>query len=436
MFRSRTFIKWLWVIVFGLFAGCGYINEPRVILEEKREVPLHTPIWSYGEWVIARGSVHNHTTYSDGCRSPEDLIQLAHNEGIAVLAITDHREGRLCAGKKEDFCVNMGGVDSKKVGYKKYFEHLNRLAEESQMPIVLVGLEVAPNMWNEGYFPWMTIKASHWHFTTYGIENFQVYEKMPARKELKMKPEPDPGLSPFQNFVDYIVNSGGLVFQAHPESKQYSQYYNLVYLLEGAPAHLTARLNNLTGVAVLPSGYREVGNPGGEWDKAQLQYLVGIRDKPLWGWGEADYHCGELGLRNASTLFYLRDFSKTAVFDAIKKGKMVAFSGEVFQEVYVKEFSVSEDGSAKEKIMFGEKVRLSSPAVVRFSLSQEVRIKEARLIRNGQVIWRGDKADFEYRDNEGFKEKITGFYRVELIGEEDEEEPVRLFTNPIFVYWR
>jgi len=436
MMRRIIFITWLMVIVFGLFAGCGYINEPRVVLEEKREVPLHTPVWSYDGWVIARGSVHNHTIYSDGCRSAEDLIELARNEGIAVLAITDHREGRLCAGKSGDFCVNMGGVDSKKIGYRKYFEHLNRLAEASQMPIVLVGLEVAPNMWNEGYFPWLTMKATHWHFTTYGIEDYRVYEGMPARKELRMKPEPDPGIAPFQEFVDYIINNGGLVFQAHPESRQYSQYYNLVYLLEGAPVHLTARLRNLTGVAILPSGYKEVGKPGGEWDKAQLQYLVGIRDKALWGWGEADYHCDPPGLRHASTLFYLRDFSKSAVFDAIKKGKMVAFSGEVFQEVYVKEFSVSEDGRAKEKIMFGERVWLSSPAVVRFSLSQEVPIKEARLIRNGIVIYTSQNSNFEYKDKDGFREKISGFYRVELVGEGDGAEPARLFTNPIFVYWR
>jgi hypothetical protein len=61
-------------------------------LLEKLGTPQHTPIYQSGEWLIARGSVHNHTNFSDGCRIPEDLVQQARNEGVSVLAITDHRE--------------------------------------------------------------------------------------------------------------------------------------------------------------------------------------------------------------------------------------------------------------------------------------------------------------------------------------------------------
>jgi len=36
--------------------------------------------------------LHIHTTYSDGTCTPEEIIELAHKEGIQVLAITDHDE--------------------------------------------------------------------------------------------------------------------------------------------------------------------------------------------------------------------------------------------------------------------------------------------------------------------------------------------------------
>lgn len=39
---------------------------------------------------VIKGDLHLHTTASDGCYSPEKVVQLAHEKGIRVLAITDH----------------------------------------------------------------------------------------------------------------------------------------------------------------------------------------------------------------------------------------------------------------------------------------------------------------------------------------------------------
>ncbi len=427
-------------LLIGFFIiGCGYINQKPYGLIQKAGTPEHTPTWNYGGWIVARGSVHNHTTYSDGNLSPEELIQNARNQGIAVLAITDHREGSICIGKHQLICGNMGGVDSKKVGYEKYWEHITRLAKETTDPVILPGFEVAPHMWNEGYFPYLSIKASHWHFTTYGIDDIKVYENMPARAMMLMKPEQDPTAQPFVEFVDYITANGGMVFQAHPESFEYERYFDLVYLLAAAPVHLTDKLDNLTGVAILPEGINVVGKPGGEWDKALASYMVGIRKTPLWAWGEADFHLAPEGkLYNAATLFYLKSLDRAEVYNAMRTGRMVAISGEAFQESYVSEFSVSDAGPAQEKIMLGQTAVLSGPPVVRFSLSKEVPLSEARLIRNGKVVYSGKGCNFEFKDSEAFAKKSPVYYRVELIGEGPQEygNTTRLITNPIFINWK
>ncbi len=419
-----------------LVFSCAYIKQKPVPLEEKLAQPLHTPLWKYQGWVIARGSVHNHTIYSDGCRTPEDLIQQARNEGIAVLAITDHREGRICI--KGNSCLDLGGVDSpKRGGYEKYLAHLQKLAKQSQMPILIYGVEVAPYFWNARSLPWALIKGQGWHFTIYGIDELEVYENMLARKEISAISEPAPGIEPYQRFVDYIWEKGGLVFQAHPESSS-NDWILTIHTWEPAPTHLTARLPHLTGVAVIPEGFFQVGAPGGEWDQALFQYLAGFREAPLWAWGEADYHCPPTTLRRGTTLFYLKEFSREEVFNAIREGRMVALMGEDFQEVFVSEFSVSDRAKPKERIMLGEEIELSGPARVRFSLNKEVPIKEARLIRNGKVIYTTSSSHFEYLDRQAFEKKLDCYYRVQVLGKGELKyaQGNLLFTNPIFVRFK
>jgi len=38
----------------------------------------------------SRADLHLHTTYSDGARSPKDIVQRAHAVGLSVISITDH----------------------------------------------------------------------------------------------------------------------------------------------------------------------------------------------------------------------------------------------------------------------------------------------------------------------------------------------------------
>jgi hypothetical protein len=88
--------------------------------------------------------------------------------------------------------------------------------------------------------------------------------------------------------------------------------------------------------------------------------------------------------------------------------------------------------------MLGQTAVLSGPPVVRFSLSKEVPLQEARLVRNGKVVYSGKGCNFEFKDSEAFAKRIPVYYRVELIGEGAQEygNTTRLFTNPVFVNWK
>jgi len=431
--KKFALIGLIFIILFG--TGCGYIKQKPIILTERRETPEHTPFWHYQGWVIARASLHNHTTFSDGCYSAEGLAQEARNEGISVLAITDHREGRMCLGKSAKFCVNTGGVEGKQLGYEKYLEQLQKLAKETENPIILPGLEVAPVIWNERNSPWLLIKGESWHFVIYDISDPEVFKEMPVSKAILMKPEKEPGAEAFNNFVNYIRDAGGLIFQAHPQWTS-QQWIASLHFKSPFPIHLTDQIPRLNGVAVIPEGFN-AGAPGGKWDLGLMQYLVGYREEPFWVIGDCDFHCPPHTLRIGTTLLYLKELSGKGALDAIRAGKMIALMGNDFQEVYVNEFSVGSNRPAEEKIMLGKEAKLSGAPLIRFSLSQEVPIKEARLIRNGKVIYTSSSSHFEYLDRFAFEKKLRAYYRVEVIGLGPMElaNANLLLTNPIFISW-
>jgi len=431
------------ILALILAAGCSLTHKRAVPLKEKKGSPEFTPLWQYEGFTIARGSMHNHTIYSDGCLTVDDLVQEARNEGVAVLAITDHREGRQCLGKRDKVCVEVGGVESKKEGYEKYLQELARVAAASQNPVIMPGLEVAPYVWNERGFPFMILRGSNWHFTVYNVAEPSVYANMPAFRGVTLKkykaPVSDPynNIEPYNKWVNYLRDHGAIVAQAHPQWGGENSWTLTVRAESQLPLFMTDQLPRLNIVALMPEGFN-AGVPGGKWDKALMQYLAGFRDEPLWAWGESDFHClkdQSMGLRTATTLFYLKDYSQAGVLDAIRKGHMVGIMGKDFQELYVAEFSVGSGKAAAEKIMLGEEARLDAAPVVRFALSKETPVVELRLVRNGKVIYLTNTSSFQYLDKEALDKKLRCYYRVQVIGPGPLllDNANMIFTNPVFV---
>jgi hypothetical protein len=426
-----------------LLGGC-YIDpnvfEKQIAIEAGGE-PERVPIYEHAGWTVARASFHNHTIYSDGAHTPEDLLELARQQGMAVLAYNDHREGKICMDGV--LCVQAGGVE--KVGYDAYFDHLSKIQEtaEDQNMIVTRGIEVSsPYLYNAGKFPHIVIVGQFRHFTVYDIEDTKIFNEMPARRKIEsLKPETDPGDEPYQKFVDYIVDHGGIVHAVHVELSDDS-WLGTIHVLTPPPLR-NLLLKNLTGFSILPDAWHEkTGGPGGYWDTVLLEYTFGMRDTPLWASADADYHGPEGSLATATTLLYMREFTEQEVYRCMREGRMVALAGEAFQDTYVTEWLVDDSINFGEPIMLGREVKLKRAPIVRFSLDHPVEGVRIRLVRNGTVIHEQAGSEMTYVDNELGAKKEPAYYRVEVIGpKKPGGDPYRdvtmpeslLYVNPIFV---
>jgi len=405
-------------------------------LEKISSEPERTAIYRHDGWTIARASLHNHTIYSDGCRTPEDLLELARMQGMAVLAYTDHREGVVCYGKM--FCGDRGGVES--VGYDVYYDHLDEIQETaaSYGMIALKGVEVSPPYFrNYGRLPSLFLWGGANHFTVYAIEDPAVLEDMPTRDEIPLSPETEYDQGPYEEFVKYIHDAGGIVHCVHPEWTS-DGWDGTVHSMTIPPIH-NVRIPHITAFAALPESFEVVPRPGGPWDGVLAEYLVGMRERPVWVVGDADYHCGG-SLANATTLLYMREFTEAEVYNCMKEGRMVALSGEAFQDSYVAEWRVG-DGA---RVMSGEEVVVRGAPTVRFALDHPVAECETVLIRNGVAIKRTLGVELSFTDHDLAKTRSPAYYRVEVVGPIGDnrsfESPTipesLLFTNPIFVRFK
>jgi len=444
--RKMGMARWLiLVLATGLVCGCTLPAKKRDAVEFQKtgDQPARTPIYKHGGWIIARGTMHNHTIYSDGCRAPEDLLALAQAEGMAVLAFNDHRENKMCLGNPGLICLQNGGIE--KVGYEAYFDRLQKVREAAlgQSVIVLKGIEAAPFLYNEGKFPNVVIRESYNHFTVYALDDPAVLAAMPTRNFMTIKPETDPGEAPFQEFVDYITGQGGMVFAAHVEDWG-DDWVGPVHSVTPAPIR-NLMLKDLTGFAVLPDAWGEkTGGPGGLWDVALAKYMMGMASKPLWADGDADYHGPKGSLATATTLFYMKEFTEEEVYRCMREGRMVALQGEEFQDSYVSEWWVSDSEPPDNPVMLGREVYLQGPPIVRFALDHPVAGSRVRLIRNGAVVLEQPGVEFTFVDEQAGTGREPCFYRVEVIGPHkpggrDYDLPTmpetELFVNPIFAHF-
>jgi len=413
----------------------GYFTDQKAVpLEPYAGVPSRTPIYEHGEWIIARASMHNHTIYSDGSRTPEDLCEMARREGMAILAYTDHREGDICVGKS--LCLPANGVE--KYGYAAYLDHIARIEESSDDIIILEGVEVMPWFYQYGRGPSYVLMNQNFHFTVYRVWDPETLWNMPARRSVPdLKPEPDPGIGPYQDFVDYIVEHGGIVHAVHVESYQDRWVAGGIHVISRQRPEHVSDLDNLTGFSILPEGYAIAGAVGGNWDAALSEYLIGGRDTVPWAMGDADYHGPRGSLARSTTLFYMREFTEDEVYECLRDGRMVALMGPAFQDAYVSELCATEARQVCRQVTLGESVTVSGAPRIRFALDREIPGVTAMLVRNGRVVYETRSSAFDFTDVEMGEKNLPAFYRVVAVkdGAGGESDSI-LFTNPLFVYHR
>jgi DNA polymerase (family 10) len=120
----------------AIFEELGLHDIPPEMREDMGEIALAEagPLPRLVEWTDLKGSLHNHSTWSDGHQRPEDIARSMSELGLAYWAITDH--------SKSSFQAN--GLDVNRVRQQlKEIKQINQmLAKEGNEFRLLTGAEV------------------------------------------------------------------------------------------------------------------------------------------------------------------------------------------------------------------------------------------------------------------------------------------------------
>ncbi len=263
-----------------------------------------------------------------------------------------------------------------------------------------------------------------------------ILNTMPLRNSPYTPYMGDQGIAPYQLFIDHVDRIGGLTFWNYPETRSGVRPYGPIHVSTPPYPDVLEKAHGYTGFAAIYGDNITVTKPGHEWDKVLMAYCQGQRTRPVWGIATADYHSekepGEK-LGNFPTVFLVKQKTKVAVLNAMRKGRMYAVRGPYPQRLILDNFSACSSGCDK-KAVSGEEVQLNHPAKIRVTLSLKNPAEETatiRLIRSGEEIKTfKDKLplDIEFQDTyHRPDEKI--FYRIDV----RTRRAGRLLSNPIFV---
>ncbi len=262
-------------------------------------------------------------------------------------------------------------------------------------------------------------------------------ENFPFKIEKMDQYHGDLGAAPYQHYIDYVNDRGGMVFWPHPEGASTMKPKTWGSLAKVGTSTLPhaedlVKTKNYTAFAALYGDNTPAIEPGQEWDHILNDYLVGKRPKPIWGTGEIDYHEDKEGSRihDILTVIYVRERSEAAVVEGIREGRMYAVRGGDERLVLDRFEVVTETDQG----ILGETVYSKGSAKVHIALSkidssnEEVRV---RLIRSGMLVF-DEKLTTPFSDmvfeQNAIKPEEKLYYRL-LVN----SKSARLAANPIFV---
>lgn len=242
------------------------------------------------------------------------------------------------------------------------------------------------------------------------------------------------GIRPYQNFIDYVRQKGGLTFWAHPEA-EYIQDRGRVKIETREHTSNLLEASDYTGFAIFYEGYEKVGRPGGIWDELLKQYCHGQRKVPIWVIGGLSFDTtGDLNeyIQDLRTVCLIPKLNKAEVLNALGNGKVYVIRGGRSSQFVLDKFIIKDALSGIEKGM-GEEIALKQKPQLEikgYFLEAGQQPCKIKLIKNGIIVKTFDTAspfDITYEDGDGVKERKI-YYRIEV-----ESKDLLLVSNPIFV---
>ncbi len=247
------------------------------------------------------------------------------------------------------------------------------------------------------------------------------------------------GISPYQLLIDYVNSRGGMVFWNHPEIK--SGRGKLDFILRDTPPYpqVLTESKNYSGFAALYGESTSVTEPGHAWDDVLTEYCSGQRTEAVWGISSADFHReGAAGEKfgNFPTVFLVKHKSKQDILEALRKGRMYAYRGDVtLPRLILEDFSITGTDSSSRGIM-GENIQLKGSAEINIhialSIPEEGHAVEVRLIRKGKLLetFSGETPLLLNYVDEFFEPNTKTYYRLDV---RDKKTRI-IVSNPIFVH--
>jgi hypothetical protein len=244
--------------------------------------------------------------------------------------------------------------------------------------------------------------------------------------------EGDQGITPFQETMDYLQERGALAFWNYPEQRSGVRKQGSVTMDTPPYPEVLLESKNYVGFAAIYGDRITATDPGKHWDRTLMEYCEGKRDKPVWGISTADFHeDGRLGLKlgDFPTTFLVKEFSKSAILDAIKQGRMYCSRGNGGSWPQIDYFDVL--GSKGGEAQMGETLTTDAFPTIRFRISYKGDKKVPMticLVRGGTVLQtlKGETPlEGELLDRGAPAGRMT-FYRLV-------DSQKHLTSNPIFV---
>jgi len=263
-----------------------------------------------------------------------------------------------------------------------------------------------------------------------------LFEHHPFRSSLFDQYHGNRGIKPYQEVIDFAVSKGAMVFWNDLEATSGKREWGTIKLeTEPHPEDLVLS-QNYTGFQAVADEPVTVIEPGNVWDHVLMEYLRGGRTQPVWGYGANGFRCaGESGpiFGATRTVFLVREKTRSAVMEAMRKGRMYSVRQPGPERLSLDKFTVKDVETGKEATLGEQLVATDFPEISFKIHSSDGKEKRVRvfLIRNGKVVKRESVVlpyELKWIDSKVDMSQQV-YYRLNVIA-----SPVdHLVANPIFV---
>ncbi len=428
-------------IVFSLFLVGACSKEPTGFVSHYAPpAPAHQTT----QYIHLPGAIHLQTPVSGGKRTVEDYANLARENQLGFLIITDHDNLRYEYG-----LWPLRGIIKKTVqfpsvlqfGVDKYLQRMRKADQKFKDIIIIDGIESdCFYYWDGSYFKKnLSLINRGRHILVAGLKQAQYYERLPCvgnGYSRFTQYQGDQMYQPYQDLINYVARHDGLSFWAHPEAQKDIIISGIRVETIPYPEAIQATVN-YTGFSILSEGYRRVGRPGGIWDYALKEYCQGTRAMPVWAIGELDDY-GDKDLDSILTVCLVKEKSYTEVIQALRYGRMYVTTHSALRL----NWSCRQGKPLRQEeialaAISGNELVCKTPAHIQVKITlkkQEPKGPKAitiRLLRNGRLVkefngslpYQAEFKDTYYQPDE----KV--YYRLDAVT----DKMNRLISNPIFI---